>query len=98
MLGFGEVLKRMRAQHGISQRELAERVGLDFTYISKIETETLPPPSEEKLIEIAKVFGVDQYDFIIYAGKVPTDFEIVIRTDEEIQKLLKEKVKLFPKS
>ena len=97
MLGFGEVLKRMRGQHNISQRELGERIGLDFTYISKIENEAMPAPSEEKLILMAQIFGVNEYDFILMAGRVPTDFEIAIKSDKEVQELLKEKVKMYPK-
>ena len=38
----------------MSQRALAERVGIDFTYLSKIENGRVESPSEGVLIRIAK--------------------------------------------
>lgn len=96
-MGFGELLKRLRTQWNLSQRALADLVGIDFTYISKIENEALDPPSEETLIKMADVFKVDRYDFILSAGKMPTDFEVAIRSNKEIVKALKEAVKDYPK-
>lgn len=95
MADFGGILKKMRAQHRISQRDLAERIGVDFTYISKIENEKLEPPSEEVIIKMAEVFGVNKYDLIIYAGKVPTDFAWIIKVDEETQAFLQQKAKQY---
>lgn len=92
-LGFPELLRRLRSQHNITQRELADKIGVDYTYISKIENEALDPPSEETLIKMAYVFGVDKYDFIMAAGKLPRDFEFVVKTDEEIQKMIKERLR-----
>lgn len=34
---FGEALHDLRRKHGVSQRELAVKTGLDFTYVSKLE-------------------------------------------------------------
>lgn len=96
-MGFGEMLRRLRAQHNISQRDLAERVGIDFTYISKIENGSEQAPSEEVLIKMAEVFSVNKYDLIISAGKTPSDFSWVIRVDEEAQKYLRDKVEHWNK-
>jgi transcriptional regulator with XRE-family HTH domain len=87
---FGEALKKLRKQRDISQRALAELVGVDYTYISKIESGALNPPSEDTLIKMAKALDVDRYDFIMLAGKIPTDFEHAIRENKDIQKALKE--------
>ena len=92
-LGFPELLRRLRAQHHITQRDLADKIGVDYTYISKIENEALDPPSEDTLIKMADVFGVDKYEFILVAGKIPSEFEHVIRTDEEIVKLIKDRLR-----
>lgn len=96
-MSFGSMLQKLRAQHNITQRDLASRVGVDFTYISKIENEALDPPSEETLIKMADVFGVDRYDFILSANKIPTDFDFAIKTNKDIVKSLKEAVKKYPK-
>ncbi len=33
---FGRTIRDVRKQRGISQKELAEKAGIDFTYLSKI--------------------------------------------------------------
>lgn len=40
---YGELLRSDRKNSGLSQRELAKKVGVDFTYISKIENGKLEP-------------------------------------------------------
>lgn len=92
MADFGAIIRKMREQHSISQRDLAERIGIDFTYISKFENGHQDPPSEDVIIKMAEVFGVNKYDLIICAGKTPTDFAWVIKVDEDVQRLLQEKV------
>jgi transcriptional regulator with XRE-family HTH domain len=92
-MAFGSVLQMLRKQWELSQRNLADRVGVNFTYISKIENEVESPPSEETLIKMAEVFGVDKYAFIISAGKMPTDFHNLIMNDDDVQKYLKDKMK-----
>jgi len=46
MQTFGQRLRELRKEARISQRELAERVEVDFTYLSKIENDRVEPPSE----------------------------------------------------
>ena len=56
---FGDALREQRRIAGISQRELAERIGLDFSYISKVENGRLPPPSADTIVAICSVFGIN---------------------------------------
>ena len=53
-MDFPERLRTLRKQAQLSQRDLAERVGVDFTYLSKIENRRADPPSEAVLRSIAK--------------------------------------------
>ena len=39
---FGQYLREQRRRAGMSQRELASRVSVDFSYISKLENDRLP--------------------------------------------------------
>lgn len=36
---FGQTVKKLRKAKKLTQLELAERIGVDFTYISKIEND-----------------------------------------------------------
>ena len=51
---FPERLRTLRREARLSQRELAERVSVDFTYLSKIENARVEPPSEAVLKSIAR--------------------------------------------
>lgn len=44
---FGARLRELRKQASLSQRELADKVGVNFTYLSKIESGVMPPPQRE---------------------------------------------------
>ena len=43
-LTFGEQLRSLRLARGLSQREVANALGVDASYISRIETGKIPPP------------------------------------------------------
>ena len=56
LLAFGGSIKSLRLKKGLSQRELAERSGLDVTYISGIER-GVRNPSLKSLETLAKGLG-----------------------------------------
>jgi len=72
---FGEVIKDARKEKRITQRDLAKMISVDFTYISKIETGALEPPSESVIGKIAKILELDPNELFILAKKVPTEFK-----------------------
>ena len=54
---IGRRVKRIRAERGLTQKELASKVGIDFTYIGKIERgEQLP--SLKILLKIAEALSL----------------------------------------
>ena len=56
MITFGEQVKKLRKEKRITQLELAQQIGVDFTYISKIENnKTIHSPSEKIIRKIAEV-------------------------------------------
>jgi transcriptional regulator with XRE-family HTH domain len=60
-------------------------------YLSKIEKDRVPPPSEDVLIRLAIALNEDPHKMIVRAGKIPSDFQNVIFQDEEAFKYLKRK-------
>jgi len=88
-LTFGEYLRNLRRNKGISQRDLAQSVGVSFTYLSKIENEKLDPPSEQILIKIAKYINIDPDTLIIEAKKVPLEIQDIIISNPNIVKLIR---------
>jgi len=86
---FGKKLKDLRTLKGLTQRELAKKVaerlkaedrrGFDFTYLSKIENERLPPPSIQAISQLAEVLGADADELITLAGKTPPDLGAALK-------------------
>ena len=57
---FGERVRALRLAADLTQRELAQRAGLDFTYLSRIEAGVVPPPADDKIRAIGTVVGLDR--------------------------------------
>jgi HTH-type transcriptional regulator, competence development regulator len=62
-----------------SVRQVAERAGLEPSYLSKIERGEQAPPSESKIRALAKDLGEDPDMLLAMAGKVSTDLREIIR-------------------
>ena len=59
---FPERLRALRREARLSQRELAEKIGVDFTYLSKIENRRVEPPSEAVLRRISEELARKAWD------------------------------------
>ncbi len=70
---FGQKLQELRRSARLSQRDLAEEVGVDFSYISKVENDRLPPPAADTIVKICSALGAPPDDLLALTGKVPTD-------------------------
>lgn len=70
---FGQALRELRRAKRVSQRELAEKVGVDFSYISKLENDRIPPPAADTIVKICKALGVPSDELLALTGKVPND-------------------------
>ncbi len=80
---FGQHIRALRKAKNLTQRELAERVasrlreedrrGFDVTYLSKIESGKLPPPSAMAIMQLAKELDTDSDELLALAGKAPMD-------------------------
>lgn len=72
---FGARIRQLRKQHGLTLRDLAGQIGIDFTYLSKIENDQGSPPSEATIRRFAKVFAVDPEELILLADKLPESLQ-----------------------
>lgn len=67
---FGQMIRKLRLERELSQRELADRVGIDFTYLSKIENSKVPPPSNKVIRKLARELDADLEELLARAAKV----------------------------
>jgi transcriptional regulator with XRE-family HTH domain len=59
----GRTIKVLRTDHGLGRKELAERVGISYSYLTEIENGN-KPPSNTILGAIAAVLGVQLHELI----------------------------------
>ena len=62
-----------------SVRQLAQRIGVEPAYLSKIERGNVAPPSEKKIRALAEELGEDPDVLLAMAGKVSSDLQEIIR-------------------
>lgn len=78
---LGDVIWNARRKKGISQRELADLLNLDFTYVSKIENDNSEyPPSEREIAGLAKVLELNEDELLLMAGRVPKKYQRMVIT------------------
>lgn len=85
-MGLGSRLKELREQNNLTQRQLAELTGVDFSYLSKIENERLEhTPSIKMLQDLARILKVDELELMALANKVPASFEPLVESKEALR-------------
>jgi len=84
MESFGSYVRTRREalnaeDKSMSLRQVALRVGLEPAFLSKIERDVAPPPSEAKIVALAQALGEDPDLLLAMAGKVSSDLQAIIR-------------------
>jgi transcriptional regulator with XRE-family HTH domain len=71
---FGERLQELRKAKGYTLRQLASKVGVGFTYLSKAENGKLAfadYPGEALILKLAVALDADADELLIMAQKIP---------------------------
>lgn len=71
---FGKRVRDLRKSRNLTQRELAARLGVSFTYISKVENEKLhfgDFPSEKFIHKLADTLQADEDELLVLTDRVP---------------------------
>ena len=72
-----ELLRKTDPRYSV--RQVAKRMGIQPSYLSKVERGEVSPPSEETTRKLAHELGVDSDMLLAMAGKVSSDLQDVIR-------------------
>jgi transcriptional regulator with XRE-family HTH domain len=92
---FEELLKEARKRARLSQQALADKVGVDDSYISKMENGVDKRPSREKAVKLADALGLRKksrrrLEFLLAAGVTSEeDLEGFKLVEEENDQVLK---------
>ena len=93
---YGEFIRGRREalkeeDRSFSVRQVAQRIGVEPAYLSKIERGEVAPPSEAKIIALAEELGEDRDVMLAMAGKVSTDLrEIILKRPRLFADLIRE--------
>jgi transcriptional regulator with XRE-family HTH domain len=71
---FGERVRELRKAKGLTLRRLAPRVGVGYTYLSRVENGRLnygDYPSETLIHKLAEALNADEDELLILAEKIP---------------------------
>lgn len=80
---FGTYLRQRREEllkgsPDFSVRKLAAKIGVQPSYLSKVEREEMPPPSEATILRLAEALCEDPDVLLALAGKVSAELRQVI--------------------
>ena len=80
-----KIIRKLRMDQEISIRKLAERVDVNYVFLSKLER-GLETASEELIIRIAETLGYDGDKNVLVAkfGKVPNEIRKIILDDPNL--------------
>jgi HTH-type transcriptional regulator, competence development regulator len=78
---FGSHLRKAREAKGISLRKFAKRFKGKPTaaYLSRVERDEVPPPSDEVVLELARELGEDPDVLMVMAGRIPVGLAEIIQ-------------------
>jgi transcriptional regulator with XRE-family HTH domain len=101
MSGFGEFVRKNREKlqetdSRFSLRRVAGTIGLEPSYLSKIERGEQPPPSEKTIVALARVLDQDPDVLLALAGKVSADLQVIIRKRPQLFAQLIRELKNMP--
>lgn len=85
---FGATLREVRRSRNVSQRKLAELIGVDFSYISKVENDRLPPPAADTIVKISEALNVSSETLLSLTDKLPSEIRKMFSNNSEAMKFV----------
>lgn len=86
---FGRRVQRLRREQNLTQRGVASALGIDFTYLSKLENDRSEAPGEDLVRRLAVVLKTDAEELLVLAGRVPAELRDRAQTDVEFARFLR---------
>jgi transcriptional regulator with XRE-family HTH domain len=85
---FGAFIRREREAKNFGLREMAKKVGVSPTYMSKIERDEFKPPAEDKVLKIAEILDINPDELLALAGKVSVHLSNIIQENPKEMAIL----------
>ena len=86
---FAQRILELRRRANLTQRQLAQQLGIDFTYLSKLENGRGDPPSEETIKRLAAAVKGDAEELLALAGKISVELRARAAGEKDFAMLLR---------
>ena len=98
---FGRYVRRCREalreqDRAYSVRQVAQRIGVEPSYLSRVERDEEAPPSEDTIVRLARDLGEDPDVLLAMAGKLSSDLKRIILARPELFSALIRELKDLP--
>lgn len=100
---FGRVIRQARKDKGYSQRELAKLIGVDYTYLSKLENDHAGYPPKAEVIRLLALhldLTEREEELRYLAGRITEDdakvFEEFVKSNSKVMPALFRKMRDNP--
>lgn len=81
-MNFGSRLRQLRQSKTTGLKTLAKKVGVDHSYLSRIESNRVQP-SEQVIRKLARSLNYDEAELMLLADRVPPTWRTAIKRDPE---------------
>ena len=86
---FGKKLREVRINSGTGLRELARLIDKSPGYLSDVEHDNVPPPSEDVILKIATALFVDKKELLVVAQKMDPEISSYVAQEPEAADFLR---------
>ena len=86
---FGKKIRDLRVNSELGLRELARLINKSPGYLSDVEQDKVPPPSEDVILKIAAALDVDKKELLIVAQKMDPEISSYVAQDPEAADFLR---------
>ena len=86
---FGKKIRDLRVNTELGLRELARLINKSPGYLSDVEQDKVPPPSEDVILKIAAALDVDKKELLIVAQKMDPEISSYVAQDPEAADFLR---------
>ena len=86
---FGKKLRDLRVKSDIGLRELARLINKSPGYLSDVEQDHVPPPSEDVILKIAEAMNVNKNELLAVAQKMDPEISSYVAREPEAADFLR---------
>jgi transcriptional regulator with XRE-family HTH domain len=86
---FGKKLRDLRVKSDIGLRELARLINKSPGYLSDVEHDHVPPPSEDVILKIAEAMTADKNELLTLAQKMDPEISNYVAREPEAADFLR---------